>query len=132
MSDLQAPKTLQPLSVSPADFPLGSPQSRAAMRARIELRTEQIPPAFIEWRQPDPAASPEGLPGNLPCDARRITAKSASSEIVFDRADGETLAEFQERTAAAIPRDGQFWLVLPEPIIIGAGDPIPIPSTNIK
>jgi hypothetical protein len=107
----------------------------AVMLANAKLEIEfgpQIPFAFVSWCQPIPWCDPNDPPGNIPCDCHRIVAKSANSEIVFDRRDKETLAAFQERTAEGIPRDGEFWLALPEPIVLGIGDQIPTPSTKIS
>jgi len=119
--------------LKPGDFPIGSVSSRAAARARLSLaQWKQIPPAFISFVQPSAEEQPNGLPGCVACDAVRIIARSRAGELVFERAENETLAQFQERASASVPRDGQFWLLLPEPIPVAASMPIPVPSPNVS
>jgi len=117
-------------SVSPFNPEIKMAALQAA--AALELATrKQIPPAIVEFRQPFPTAQPRELPGNIPCDCSRIVANSANRSLTFDRQGHETLAEFQEKAVASIPRDAQFWLVLPEPIILATGDAIPVSSGNL-
>jgi hypothetical protein len=76
MSDLEDPKKQLPDTVSPASFPIGSPESRAAARAKVEARPKPptLEPTFRSghatedgWVDDDP----ESLPPTCPAHDRR-------------------------------------------------------------
>jgi hypothetical protein len=81
-------------TLSPADFPLASPESRAAARFRLR----EIPHVVTTYVE----SSPDGTP--VECDP--VSAKIGGGglpELIYERGERETVAEFKSRVYDDLP-----------------------------
>lgn len=100
--DLGSPDTL-----NPADFPIGSPESRAAARRFLQSGATKI----LKWYFVKGLESDENdniIRGPVrECECDRVTLSGFEAPTVeFVRAENETAEEFENRVYAAVPVAG--------------------------
>jgi hypothetical protein len=97
-------------AVRPGDFPLRSPQSRAAARAMAE-RFQTLPDIISVYVEPLFDGEGKHVYGGQRCDSVHASVDYAENRTYYDRNPGESLEHFERRVLASHPR-GSFSRIL--------------------
>jgi hypothetical protein len=103
---------------NPADFPIGSPESRAAARRFLHSGSARIIKAYcVEASERDADGGAIGPPRE--CDPMGATLKGFNApHMEYRRGDDETAAEFESRVFDSVPVAGPpgsneffYWII---------------------
>lgn len=106
MKNLRGPRIPLPDTVLPGDFPIGSPESRAAARAMAE-RFPSLPDIISVYVEPLVDAEGKHIYGGQRSDSVSASVDYGGTRTNYDRNPGETLEDFENRVLASHPR-GSF------------------------